>query len=87
MFSKFSKRNNGYYNNNQSFNNVANNSPCMYNNMQEESKLYNTYDYQRIESEINETRRNIQEIKKRITQIENYLGINEESVKGNYNTN
>lgn len=40
------------------------------------------YDYRRLETELNESRRQIQELSKRVQKLENYLGIKNEQ---NYN--
>lgn len=45
---------------------------------------YNPYDFYRIDEQLNELRRVNAELTRRITRLENYLGIRSESEASNY---
>lgn len=50
-----------------------------FNNNQTQQPYYpENYDYKRLETELNETKRLINELTKRINKLENYLGLKQE---------
>lgn len=53
-------------------------------NMMMEQSPYNQYDLSRIDEQINELRRVNTDLTRRITRLENYLGIRSESDASNY---
>ncbi len=74
MFNKFKNRMNGMGNNNYQ-------QPY---NMMQEPYPYNQYDLSRIDEQLNELRRLNTDLTRRITRLENYLGIRSESDASNY---
>lgn len=53
------------------FFNPYNQNPNQYQN----PNMFENYDYKRLETELNESKRMISELNKRITKLENYLGV------------
>lgn len=74
MFSKFRNRMQGMTNNNYQ-------QPY---NMMMEPPTYNQYDLSRIDEQLNELKRVNTELTRRISRLENYLGIRAESDASNY---
>lgn len=77
MFNNFSKRNN--QNQNTYFNDFDSRTNFNQNNNPNMSSLYPNFQYERIQYEIKENRRRINNLAKRIIRIENYLRIRDTS--------
>lgn len=79
----FSKKNNRFMNPNQNY--MDYNYQVPYNMpIQGNGNIYNPYDLARIDEQLNEFKRLTSDLSRRITRVENYLGIRSETDASNY---